>query len=118
MAARDKFHNAVKSALVKSGWKITADPMNISFGGVDQQIDLAAENVFAAERGEEKIAVEIKSFLGASAISDFHTASGQYRNYQRVLRRREPDRLLFLAVPKDAYRAFFQLEFAQVAIGR
>ena len=42
------------------------------------QIDLAAENAIAAERGSEKIAVEIKSFIADSDISSFHTAFGQY----------------------------------------
>ncbi len=35
---------------------------------------LAAESAIAAERDTEKIAVEIKSFIGDSDISAFHTA--------------------------------------------
>jgi hypothetical protein len=35
MPARDKFHEAVKNALIKDGWQITADPLTIKFGGVD-----------------------------------------------------------------------------------
>ena len=57
--ARDRFHGAVKNALEKEGWIITADPYQISVGDVDFEIDLAAE-MLAAERGGEKIAVEIK----------------------------------------------------------
>lgn len=37
-------------------------------------IDLGAEPILAAERAGEKIAVEIKSFLGESNIYEFHTA--------------------------------------------
>lgn len=44
-------------------------------------IDLGAESIAAAEREGQKIAIEIKSFLGASSISEFHTALGQYFNY-------------------------------------
>jgi hypothetical protein len=47
---------------------------------VDMQIDLGAEKILAAERGEEKIAVEIKSFISSSNISEFHTALGQFLN--------------------------------------
>ncbi len=37
-------------------------------------IDIGAEKVIAAERGGEKIAVEVKSFLGYSNITEFHVA--------------------------------------------
>jgi hypothetical protein len=33
-----------------------------------------------------------------------------------VLRQIEPDRRLFLAVPRDAFEAFFKLEFTQLAL--
>ncbi len=75
-------------------------------------IDLAAEKLIAAEREGEKIAVEIKSFLEkSSAISEFHTALGQFINYRGALRRREPERILYLAVPMTIYNTFFQLDF-------
>lgn len=56
--------------------------------------------------------MEVKSFLtSASAISEFHTALGQFINYRAALRREEPDRLLYLAVPDLIYNSFFQLDF-------
>ncbi len=76
------------------------------------EIDLGAERLLAAERGEEKIAVEVKSFLvGTSAISEFHTALEQFINYRVALRQKEPQRLLYLAVPNLVYNSFFQLDF-------
>jgi hypothetical protein len=116
MSARDKFHDAVKIALKKDGWTITADPLFFRFGGVDVYIDLAAERIIAAERNGEAIAIEIKSFLGASAISEFHTALGQFMNYRAILRRKDPQRRLYLAVPSNIFDEFFQLEFTQVII--
>jgi XisH protein len=81
-------------------------------GGVKMSIDLAAEKLIAAERKNEKIAVEVKSFLEKpSAISEFHTALGQFINYRGALRRRDPERILYLAVPLTTYRTFFQLDF-------
>lgn len=79
---------------------------------------MAAERLIAAQRGEERIAVEIKSFIGTSAISDFHTALGQFLNYRIMLEVNEPDRLLYLAVPLEADETFFQSSFAQVAVER
>ncbi len=71
--ARDKYHYAARIALEKDAWIVTNDPLELSFKQADFEIDLAAERLIAAERGLEKIAVEIKSFLGKSAISEFHT---------------------------------------------
>ncbi|MBN3939392.1 MAG: XisH family protein [Nostoc sp.] len=112
MAAKDRFHQVVKTSLTKDGWNVTHDPLQIKVGGVDMEIDLGAERLLAAERGNEKIAVEVKSFLAsASAISQFHTALGQFINYRAALRREEPDRVLYLAVPDLTYNSFFQLDF-------
>lgn len=58
MAAKDLFHDAVKRALEKDGWTITHDPLFLSFGGVEMYIDLGAERIMAAQRGNEKIAYD------------------------------------------------------------
>lgn len=76
--AKDIFHETVKRALEKDGWVITHDPYRLRYGIVDVYIDLAAEEIIAAERKGRKIAVEVKSFAGGSNISEFHTALGQF----------------------------------------
>lgn len=113
MAKRDIFHNSVRIALEKEGWTITDDPLRIDWGGATIKIDLGAERLLAAERDNEKIAVEIKSFISNSPISEFHTALGQFIGYRRVLRDEEPDRKLFLGVPIDVYEEFLATEYAQ-----
>jgi hypothetical protein len=72
-------------------------------------IDLGAERLLAAERNGEKIAVEIKSFVGSSATTEFSTALGQFLKYQLALEEEQPDRLLYLAIPLDADSSFFSL---------
>jgi hypothetical protein len=117
--AKDVFHQQVKNALIKDGWNITHDPLTIRISeAVKLQIDLAAENAIAAERDSEKIAVEIKSFVGDSDISAFHTALGQYLNYCQALEEQEPDRFVYLAIPLETYQDFFQLPFIQRALRR
>jgi hypothetical protein len=37
-------------------------------------VQLGAERLIAADKGEEKIAVEIKNFASSSAVSEFHPA--------------------------------------------
>jgi len=79
MSAKDLFHEAVKRGLEKDQWMITDDPLELEWEEVKVKIDLAAERLIAAKRGEEKIAVEVKSFIETSTISDFHTALGNAR---------------------------------------
>ena len=98
MPAHDKIHHYVKSALVKDGWIITHDPFVITLGAERLFADLGAERPIAAERGSERIVVEIKSFLGDSLIHDLEEAIGQYWLYHNVLAETEPDRKLYLAI--------------------
>ena len=116
MAAKDVFHDAVKNALLKDGWAVTHDPLFLRAGGVEMMIDLGAEKLMAAERDGQRIAVEVKSFIGPPNISAFHTALGQFLNYRLALNEQEGDRTLFLAVPSDTYETFFTLQFIQRAI--
>ena len=108
--ARDLYHEHVRTALLKEGWTITDDPLSLKKGRVELEADLGAERWIAAERGVEKIAVEIKSFRSDSFIYDLHEALGQYLIYQPFLERKEPTRLLFLAVPLLVYEEYFSDE--------
>lgn len=114
--AKDLFHQVVKDALTKDGWNITHDPFPVDYGDVQMQIDLGAERLLAATKDQTIIAVEIKSFVRPSAISEFHTAVGQYLNYRRALRAQEPNRVLYLAVPSQTYDEFFRLRFIEEGI--
>ena len=48
----------------------------------------------------------------------FHTALGQYLNYFQALEEQEPDRIVYLAIPIETYRDFFQLSFIQRSLKR
>ena len=116
MPAKDFFHNTVKTSLEKDGWIITDENLFIEVEDVDFYIDLTAEKILVAEKTGKKIAVEIKSFLGASDVTEFHSALGQCLNYRSALRLLEPDRTLYLAVPEDVYNEFFSRRFIQRVI--
>ncbi|BAZ08432.1 fdxN element excision controlling factor protein [Calothrix sp. NIES-4071] len=66
--ARDVFHYAVRNGLEKEGWLITDDPLRIKAGGADMEIDLGAEKLIAAERGDEKIALLLSKVLSVRPI--------------------------------------------------
>ena len=116
MPTKDIFHKVVKNALIKEGWTITHDPLFIQFGGVDVYVDLGAERIIAAQKDSRKIAVEVKSFVSPSVISEFHLALGQFINYRVALNAEDPNRVLYLAVPNDVYKTFFILQFTQVVV--
>lgn len=117
MSRRDKVHQALVNALRADGWEITHDPLQLTYDDQDVFVDIGAErSPIAAEKAGQKIAAEIKSFLNRSAIYDFETALGQYEIYRILLRRREPERELYLAVPDRAYRGFLARPFGQFII--
>lgn len=110
MARRDKIHESVKNSLVKDGWEITADPYHIKYKNVELEADLGADRTIAAERKEEKIAIEIKSFLRPSAIHELQAALGQYQMYQAFMNLNGSERELYLAVSLTIWQEFFVTE--------
>ena len=112
--AKDIYHEHVKKALILDGWTIIQDPYKVEIDpSLTYDIDLAAEKLIAAEKGMQRIIVEIKSFLNQSVAYDFHTALGQYLVYQTGLEEKGEKGSLFLAVPLDIFDTFFQKPFIQ-----
>ena len=120
MPARDFYHNAVRNALVKDGWKITHDPLTLRWGRKDLFVDLGAEKLLAAEKEGRRIAVEIKSFLGHSEVEDLKNALGQYILYRDIMGEleSEKDRELYLAVHRAAYADVFEEPFGSLLIDK
>ncbi|BAU15978.1 fdxN element excision controlling factor XisH-like protein (plasmid) [Leptolyngbya sp. NIES-3755] len=116
MPARDVYHDAVKNALIKDGWVITADPYIIKYEDAELYADLAAEQPIAAYRQEQKIVVEIKSFIGRSPMYDFHNALGQYIVYRNLIQLTEPEYTLYLAIDEAVYHEFFQRKSIQAIL--
>ncbi|WP_245927333.1 XisH family protein [Aphanothece hegewaldii] len=110
------FHQAVRLALEKDGWSITHDPFHIKVDDIEFFIDIGAERILAAQKAGQKIAIEIKSFLGSSEVTDFHLALGQTLNYRLALKKVAPERILYLAITKDTYEDFFSRQFIQNSI--
>jgi XisH protein len=116
--AKDFFHLSVIEALQKDGWTITHDPYLINHPQLKprQEIDLGAEKILGAERGTEKVAIEIKSFIQHSLVYEFHSAVGQYLNYLIGLQIQEPDRILYLAIPDFAYDFIEEMALLKLSI--
>ncbi|MCL1467796.1 XisH family protein [Argonema galeatum] len=115
MPAKDTYHDAVKNALIKDGWTITADPYFIIYKKLKLVADLGAERPFSAEREGEKIVVEVKSFLSPSFIYDLEQALGQYILYRNFIKRTAPERQLYLAMSQRVYNVNFD-ETIQIVV--
>lgn len=118
MPRKDRIHEAVRNALIKENWTITHDPLFIEYGQEDMYVDLGAERLLAAERGTEKIAVEIKSFVGTSTLTELHNALGQYQVYLAVLEKIEPGRRLFLALSKTMFEELSEMDTFALVVER
>lgn len=118
MAASDVLADAVKTALTKAGWLITDDPLTLSYGGKEVYVDLGAEKVVGAEKDGQRIAVEVKSFVGYSDVKDLRDALGQYIMYRRILEALSSDRILFLAVSEEIFAGIFSSPFGRLFVER
>jgi XisH protein len=116
MPAKDLFHDCVKVALIRDGWRISHDPYSLKIGKKDLFVDLGAEKLITAEKDSIKIAVEIKSFVSPSEIQDLENALGQYILYQNVLQKIEPDRVLYLAIREAVFHKLFEQEVGQILL--
>ena len=83
--ARDIIHDAVRNALVKDNWTITADPFRLKYEEFDLLADLSAEHPIVATKASRRIIVEIKSFAGRSFVKELQQALGQYKIYLDII---------------------------------
>lgn len=112
--AKDIYHSTV-IALEKDGWTIT-DDLTLAIGERSVYVDLGAEKLLTAEKQEQKIAVEIKSFLSRSPVEDLEVALGQYVLYKGIMTYREEKRQLYLAIRDDVYLDIFSEPIGRIFI--
>ncbi len=105
--AKDFYHDTVRRALEKDGWRITHDPFVLKYKDLTVFADLGAEMIFIQNQNESKIIVEIKVFGGKSKTTEFEKAKGQYDVYLFAMRKNQIDRILFLAVSTEVYKSIF-----------
>jgi hypothetical protein len=115
MPAKDIYHDAVKNALIKDNWTITADPYFIIYKKLKLIADLSAERALSAQKGNDKIVIEVKSFINPSFIYDLERAVGQYIIYRNFLKKTAPDHQIYLALSQLVYQANFD-ETIQIVV--
>jgi hypothetical protein len=109
MPAKDIYHEAVKNALIKDGWTITADPYPLEYEDVELYPDLAVEKLISETQKQRKIIIEIKSFISLSIMKDFELALGQYILYRDLIQLAQDEyQEIYLAIKDEIYDTFFQ----------
>jgi hypothetical protein len=109
MPQKDTIHDIVRRALERAGWRVVSEQWMLEEDELRVFIDMAAEptpNV-QVPLHPGPIAVEVKSFRGASFMTDLHEAIGQYLLYHDKLEALDHPHTLFLAVPNRTYEAYF-----------
>ena len=117
--AKDLYHDAVKTALIKDGWTIIEEGVNLQPD--DNQsyfIDIMAERYLFARKKKEWIIVEVKTFGGKSDTYQLHSAIGQYITYHTALEYMALDITLYLAVPDIVYNGLLQSPFIQYLLNK
>lgn len=112
MPAQDLYHDLVKEALRKDGWRVTHNPFRLR---VPRHLRQAAPGspepgveafLLGAEQDERKIAVAVKSFVGIE--SGMIEQAVETLAYSRALLcAMDLDRVLYLAVRRATYEAFY-----------
>jgi hypothetical protein len=108
MSAKDTYHEIIKNALIKDGWKIIRDPYTIKYEEIQLFADLLADRSLEIERNGQQIIVEVKSFIGRSTMREFETALGQYIIYRTFLKDILPQSKIYLGISRSIYQSFFQ----------
>ena len=116
--ARDLIHFQVRKALEKEGWEITADPFYLSIDGVRLEIDIEAQRLIMASKGNEKIYIEIKTFKKTSILYAFYEAYGQYAFYRDALSDKKINAPIYLAISLAVYNRIKKIPFLMKRIAQ
>jgi hypothetical protein len=107
MPTQDLYHDVVRNALRKDGWRITHTALQLKAARDPRGGDIWEGELLVAEKDERKIAVAINSFVGRSNLADVTQTFGQLALSRSRLQTMAPDRVLYLAVRQATYSACF-----------
>ena len=80
--AKDCFHPIVKAALIKEGWTVNHDPLELNLGGVDMEIDLGVEQVIGAR---DRAIVSLRTSRMSLPSNCAKLATPGYRSSDRLM---------------------------------
>jgi hypothetical protein len=112
MPARDRYHVAVKQALIKDGWQIVQEQVLFVVENRNVWIDLKASK--ASE--QRTILIEVKGFEGRSQVDDLMAAIGKFVVYRAVIDASGGKNVpLYLTIPEKAYQNIMNEQIGKLA---
>ena len=118
MPTQDLYHDVVKNALRKDGWRITHTALQLKARADTRAGELWEGPLLVAEKDERKIVVAVNSFVGRSDLADLSQTFGQLALARPRLQRMNPSRVLYLAVRQATYSACFAEGDGALLLGR
>jgi hypothetical protein len=99
MPTQDLYHDVVRNALRKDGWRITHTALQLKAGREATGRGLWEGRFLVAEKDERKIAVAVNSFVGRSNLADITQTFGQLALSRSRLQTMAPERVRQPRVP-------------------
>jgi hypothetical protein len=107
MPTRDLYHDVVRDALRKDGWRITHTALQLKAQAESSAGDLWEGPWLIADKDERKVAVAVRSFVGRSHLADIIQTWAQLGLSRPRLHAMDSDRVVYLAVRQATYSACF-----------
>jgi hypothetical protein len=107
MSTPDLYHDVVRDALRKDGWRITHTALQLKARAESREGALWEGPWLIADKDERKIAVAVSSFVGHSSPTDITQTWRQLALSRPRLHAMDADRVVYLAVRQATYSACF-----------
>jgi hypothetical protein len=107
MPAQDLYHDVVRDALRKDGWRITHTALQLKAMVASGAGEFWEGPWLIADKDERKVAVAVSSFVGRSNPADITQMWKQLALSRPRLHAMDSDRVVHLAVRQATYNACF-----------
>ena len=107
MLTQDLYHDIVRDALRKDGWRITHTALQLKARAESRTRELWEGPWLIADKDERKVAVAVSSFVGRSNLADIIQTWRQLGLSRPQFHAMDSDRVVYLAVRQATYSACF-----------
>jgi hypothetical protein len=107
MPIQDLYHDVVRDALRKDGWRITHTALQLKARAESRTGEPWEGPWLIADKDERKVAVAVSSFVGRSNLEDITQTWAQLGLSRPRLHAMDSDRVVYLAVRQATYSACF-----------
>ena len=107
MSTLDLYHDVVRDALRKDGWRITHTALQLKARAEARTGELWEGPWLIADKDERKVAVAVSSLVGRSNPADIKQTWRQLALSRPRLHAMDSDRVVYLAIRQATYRACF-----------